>query len=494
MKRSVLTLPMLFLTALFAAVPVQALAADAPSAPPRGGVVSAQVRDTSRVALALTIYNQDLALVRDVRKFGLGPGVSDLQFLDVPSAIDPTSVHIRSLDARGALSVLEQNYRYDLMSPSKLLEKYVGRDLDLFVSEGGDRPGRWVRAKLLSTTGGPVYRIGDRIAVGEGMRVRLTDVPPDLAARPMLVWKLDAGAGGPRSVEASYLTSSISWHADYIVALARNEKHADLTGWVTIDNKSGAAYRNANVQLVAGDVHRVMRPRAFLAGVAEDMARKEAPAAAPFSEEGFFEYHLYTLNRKSTILNNETKQIQLLAARDVPVTKEMLYFGAAAQWRTEDGEVRSNQKVGVYLRIKNAKSQGLGIPLPKGKMRVYQKDARGTEQFVGEDAIDHTPKDEELKLKVGDAFDVVGTRRQTEFKRTFSIKGYYAADVGFEVEIRNHKKSPVTVGIIEPVPGDWRVISSDHAWKKEEAHTLRFDVRVPAGGAKKVHYRVHVEF
>ena len=484
MKRFPRAVPILFMTALFAAAPAGAVRAALP----------AQVRDTARSALSLTLYNQNLALVRDVRRLDLAPGVSDLQFLDVPSAIDPTSVHIRPLGGSGALTVLEQNYRYDLMSPGKLLEKYVGRDLDVFVSEGGDRPGRWVRATLLSTTEGPVYRIGDRIAVGEGMRVRLPDVPPDLAARPTLVWKMDAGPGGARTIEASYLTSSISWHADYIAALAQDGKHADVTGWVTIDNRSGAAYRNASVQLVAGDVHRVLEAKGFLVGREMDLARAEAPAAAPFTEEGFFEYHLYTLNRKSTILDNETKQIQLLAARDIPVTKEMLYFGAADQWRTEDGEMRSNQKVGVYLRIRNAKANRLGVPLPKGKVRVYQQDARGTEQFVGEDAIDHTPRDEEIKLKVGDAFDVVGTRRQTEFKRTFSIKGFYAADVGFEVEIRNHKETPVTVGIIEPVPGDWKVISSSHPWKKDEAHTLRFGVKVPANGSTKVTYRVHVEF
>ena len=462
-----------------------------PAAPSKSPPVL-DARESSRASLSLTIYNQDLALVRDVRGLSLPPGTSDLRFLDVASAIDPTSVHIRSLDGAAPFSVIEQNYRYDLISPDKLLDRYVGRAMEVFVSEGGDQPGRWEKATLLSNNGGPVYRIGDRIAVGEGMRVRLPDLPADLAARPTLVWKLDAGPGGPRRVEASYLTSQISWSADYIAMLADDGRHADLTGWVTIDNRSGAAYRNAHLQLVAGDIHRVYEPvpaMAMAAGVAE---RKMAEAPQ-FREEGFFEYHLYTLGRRATILDRETKQIQLLAARDIPVTKEMLYFGAAESWRTQDGEIRSNQKVGVYLRVKNAKEKGLGMPLPKGRVRVYQRDKRGTEQFLGEDQIDHTPRNEELKLKVGDAFDVVGSRRQTEYKRTFSIKGLYAADVAFEVEIRNHKNEPVTVGILEPVPGDWRVVSSSHPWKKQDAHTLRFDVKVPADKAVKVTYKVHVE-
>jgi len=451
-----------------------------------------EARDSSRSALSLTIYNQDLALVRDVRNLTLPSGTSDLRFLDVASAIDPTSVHIRSLDGAAPFSVIEQNYRYDLISPDKLLDRYVGREMDVFVSMGGDQPGRWERATLLSNNGGPVYRIGNRIALGEGMRVRLPDLPADLAARPTLVWKLDAGRGGPRLVEASYLTSQISWTADYIAMLGGDGKHADLSGWVTLDNRSGAAYRNATVQLVAGDIHRAMpAPAAMLMGAAaERMARSDQ---SQFREEGFFEYHLYTLNRRATILDRETKQIQLLAARDIPVTKEMLYFGAADSWRTQDGEVRSNQKIGVYLRVKNAKEKGLGMPLPKGRVRVYQRDPRGTEQFLGEDHIDHTPRNEEIKLKVGDAFDVVGSRRQTEYKRTFSIKGLYAADVAFEVEIRNHKSGPVTVGVLEPLFGDWRVVTASHAWKKQDAHTLRFDVKVPADKAVKVTYKVHVE-
>ena len=464
----------------------------APPAPAPKPASSLDARASSRAALSLTIYNQDLALVRDVRNLTLPPGPSDLRFLDVASAIDPTSVHIRSIDGTAPFSVIEQNYRYDLISPDKLLDRYVGREMDVFVSEGGDQPGRWQKATLLSNNGGPVYRIGDRIAVGEGMRVRLPDLPEDLAARPTLVWKLDAGGGGPRRVEASYLTSQISWTADYIAMLGGDGKHADLTGWVTIDNRSGAAYRNANVQLVAGDIHRVTDAMGGVGmeAVAMPMSRRDEPQ---FREEGFFEYHLYTLNRRATILDRETKQIQLLAARDIPVTKEMLYFGAAGSWRTQDGEVRSNQKVGVYLRIRNAKDRGLGMPLPKGRVRVYQRDTRGTEQFLGEDRIDHTPRNEELKLKVGDAFDVLGGRRQTEYKRTFSIKGLYAADVAFEVEIRNRKNEAVTVGILEPVPGDWRVLSSSHAWKKQDAHTLRFDVKVPADKGVKVTYKVHVE-
>ena len=434
--------------------------------------------------LALTIYNGNLGLVKDVREIRLGNGSGQVQFMDVAALIDPTSVHLKSLTDPGGLKILEQNYEYDLLSSQKLMEKYVGRRVRLYQGNGS-----YLEATLLSTNG-PVYDINGQIHMGHYGTIVLPSLPENLVSKPTLVWLLRNQKTTLQRIEASYLTGGITWKADYVMVLNVTDDVADLSGWVTIDNKSGATYREASLKLVAGDIHRAA-DRDRLGRALESAAK--AAAAAPsrdFTSEGFFEYHLYTLDGRTTIKDNQTKQLALMAANRVPVSKQLIYYGARDYYRTSYGQPISNQKVSVFLEIANSQANNLGVPLPKGKVRVYKADRSGSQQFIGEDWIDHTPKDERVKIKMGEAFDVVGERIQKDWKKI----GWGLYEVEWEISLRNHKKEDVTVTVFEPMPGDWEVLRETHRHEKVEAHTLRYHIPVPKEGAAKLMYRVRVRF
>jgi hypothetical protein len=429
-----------------------------------------------RTSVAVTVYNQNLALVRETRNLALNrTGVATLRFMDVPSQINPRTVHVQPLSGTGP-AVLEQNYEYDLISPDKLMEKYVGRDLEV-VEQADDLTTRTVKATLLSTNGGPVYRIGDRIVIGQGGKVTLPDLPDDLVARPTLVWTLDVPKSGASPAEVSYLTDGMNWSADYVAVVDAEDKKTGLSGWVTIDNHSGASFTNATLKLVAGDVRRVAPERLMQYEAKADVMRMAA-AAQQFQEEAFFEYHLYTLDRPTTVKNNQTKQLSLFSASSVPVTKRLLLTGNAGFYRNALGTGQQSQKVAVVLELVNAQSAGLGIPLPKGIVRVYKKDKSGAEQFVGEDNIDHTPKDETIRLHIGDAFDVVAERSQTDFKAVSP----------------RQKEEDIVVTVREPMGGDWTLVSSSIPGKKIDQQTLEFSVPVPKGQEVKLTYRVSVRW
>jgi hypothetical protein len=450
------------------------------------GPPDARSTAAEREALALTVYNQDFALVREVRSVALGRGTRALEFRDVAAAIEPETVHIRALDAADSLHVLEQNYRYALLNPRKLLEKYVGRKVRVY--RWNEKLGRdeALDAEVLAVEEGTVLRIGEEITFDFPGRLAFPEIPENLIARPTLVWLLERDRPRQR-IETSYLTGRLGWKADYVLVLGAEAKRASLTGWVTLHNRSGAAYENARLKLVAGDVRRVKADRAR-PYAAQEMAI--AGARAPqFREEGFFEYHLYTLSRPATLLDNEQKQITLLEASGIEVVKRLILRGAAVHFRGRHGE-RPPDKVGVYLDVENREDKGLGLPLPAGIVRVYQADTAGAQQFVGEDRIDHTPRDERLRIQVGEAFDVVGERRQTDYRAL----GSCASESGWRIEVRNHKDEAVEVEVVEPASGDWRIVRSSQAAEKIDAHTFRFVVQVPARGAETIEYLVHVRW
>jgi hypothetical protein len=441
-----------------------------------------------RTGVSVTVYNQNLGLVRETRTLKVDrAGASFLRFMDVPQLINPRTVHLKSLTAGADLDILEQNYEYDLISPEKLMEKYVGREVEV-VEQAQDLTTRVSKATLLSVNGGPIYRVGDRIVLGLTGKVTLPELPKDLVASPTLVWTVNAAKAGPRTVEASYLTDGLNWAADYVAVVDADDKLADLTGWVTIDNRSGASFENATLKLVAGDVRRVAPEQVYQEDMRLQAAR--APKAAGFQEESFFEYHLYTLDRPSTIKNNQTKQISLLQATGVALNKKLLLVGQPWFYRNQGGTLTQNEKVAVVLEMKNAKETGLGMPLPKGTVRVYKKDRSGAEQFVGEDAIDHTPKDEMVRLHVGDAFDVVADRTQSEW-RALSPR---QSESSYTISIRNRKEENVVVTVREPVGGDWTLLSSSIPGTKVDAGTLEFQVPVPKGQEVKLTYRVRVSW
>ena len=295
-------------------------------------------------------------------------------------------------------------------------------------------------------------------------------------------------------MELSYLTGGLSWRADYVANLSPDEKALDLSGWVTLTNQSGAAYPNATLQLVAGDLNRAkQRPeRAMAAGAMMDRVKAAAPQMA---EESLFEYHLYTLDRPTTLAVNQTKQVALLSASSVPVRKDYLLQGQNYYYSGSYGDLGQKQKVGVFVEFDNKESSRLGMPLPKGIIRVYKRDSEGRAQFVGEDSVDHTPKNELVRLKLGDAFDVTAKRKQTDYK-SLGRQGKFGSvhESAFEIELKNAKKEPVTVSVLEPMPGDWEVLQSSHPYLKEAAGTARFKVTVPAEGSATLTYRVRVKW
>src|SRR5689334_8683801 len=393
---------------LLAAVLVIGLAAiDSRRANPSAAEVQAEGQGSStlddQVDLAVTVYNSDIALVRDVRELRLPRGGFDLQFRDIAATVNPATVHLRSLTEPTSVSVLEQNYEYDLLEPEKLLRKYVGRDVTLvrLVQDGGDTKQEEVKARLLSYNNAPVWQIGNEIVTGmHADHIRFPELPGNLYSRPTLIWSLENGGASRHRVEASYLATKLSWNADYVLTVARDDKSADVDGWVTLTNGSGTGFRNAKLQLVAGELNRV---RQMFGRMEADM--KVAQAAAPaerMAQESFSDYHLYTLGRKTTVNNNETKQVSMLEATGFPVKKRYIVDGQSFYYRNAQHPGSPiKDVVQVYYQFKNDASAGLGMPMPAGVVRVYQSDSKGGVQFVGEDRIDHTPKDEMLNLKIG---------------------------------------------------------------------------------------------
>jgi hypothetical protein len=441
--------------------------------------------DGDRSKVSITVYNSGFGLVREVRDLkDLGTGRVALEIRDVASTVQPETVAVKGTGLR----VLEQNYRFDLLTPETLLEKYVGRNVRAYRYHEATGKEDVVEAKVLSVAGSPVLQIGNEITFGYPGRLAFPEVPADLIPKPTLVWLVDS-TQPKQSVEVSYLAQNMSWKADYVFVVNPTDDRGDLVGWVTLQNQTGATYRDAELKLVAGDVNRVQPEEQY--PVARAYKAAPAPAAgSAFREEGLFEYHLYTLDRPTTVRDKEQKQVTLLEAAGIGVTKKLIFFGQTYWFRGQYGEIAKNQKVGVYLDFKNTEANHLGLPLPKGTVRVYKADKSGAKQFVGEDAIDHTPRDEKVRIKMGEAFDVVADRKQMEWKAL----GGCVSESAWEIEIRNHKDEAVHVEVREPAGGDWTIIDSSLPATKEDANTFTFDVPVPKRGATKVKYRVRVRW
>ncbi|MBI5573419.1 MAG: DUF4139 domain-containing protein [Elusimicrobia bacterium] len=443
----------------------------------------------------LTVYNQNLGLVKDRREIKIDKGVQKIEFSDVAAQIDPTSVHFKSLSFPNKCSVLEQNFEYDLISREKLLQKYIGKEIELERRFGKDGEKKEIiKGTLLSTAGGLTIKSGDKILVNPSGEISLSKLPEGLILKPTLSWLLENEISGEHKIEVDYLTNGINWNADYVIVSDKDDKNLDLTGWVTIDNKSGATYKDAKLKLIAGDIHR-----ASPTGVAAEnvMYAARTKAAVPqFEEKSFFEYHLYTLQRRTTVRDNETKQIEFVSGTNVPIKKLFIYDGVAQkfygynQWSRADRNygVQSNKKVYVMLDFKNSKENNLGIPLPKGKMRVYKEDSDKSLEFIGEDFIDHTPKDEQVRIYLGDAFDIVGERVQTDFKN-----GDDFCDETFKITIRNHKEEPVEVCVVEKLYrwSNWKITQKSQDYEKKDSRTIEYKLKIPKNGENTITYTVH---
>jgi hypothetical protein len=480
---------------LMAAGPTEPLAAAGQSsaAAPATAVMTSTLNDQKQVAV--TVYNRNLALVRDVRRLELPAGEVGLRFMDIAAKINPATVHIASETAPKDLAVLEQNYEYDLLNPQKLLDKYVGRELTLvqLQTENNSTHEVDIKARLLADNDNlPVWKIGDQIVTGIATdRYIFPDLPANLYSKPTLIWLLANRHSGPQTVEASYLTDDMNWNADYVLTLDKTERMADLNGWVTVTNSSGTAFRNAQLQLVAGAIHRVEEATVGATGGIRPEMAVPAPSAPQFVQENISEYHLYTLDRRTTLANNESKQISLLQASDFPVEKHLELHGQTFYYQNALPRPESvKEPVEVHLKFKNSQANSLGMPLPAGTVRVYEADSKGRMQFIGEDHIDHTPQDEMLNLHLGDAFDVVAERKQTDFQRI----DHHTTEAAFEITLRNHKSEPVTVEVNEPIAGDWTMLESNFKYEKTSATSVRFAVPVPANGSSVLKYRVRVRW
>jgi hypothetical protein len=445
-------------------------------------------------SVAVTIYNENLALIKDVRRIALDAGTNRLALREVSGRMRPETASLRSLTHPGSLALLEQNFDFDLLTPAKLLEKYVGREVRVFRVNPKTGVESFETATVLAANSGVVLKIGDRIETGLPGRIVYDSVPANLRDRPTLVSELQSTRAGSQTVELSYLSGGLSWKADYVAELNSSDSALDLNGWVTLTNQSGTAYPNARLQLVAGDVNRV-RDEMRLAAKSSGMRAAEAAAPSTMAQESLFEYHLYTLQRPTNIADNQTKQVALLNSGGVPVTKELLLQGSDYYYRSSVGNVGQKMKVGVFVQFENRESSRLGLPMPKGVVRVYKKDSAGNAQFIGEDRIDHTPKNEKVRLKLGDAFDVTANKKQTDFRRREPTnRASYVYESAYEIVLKNAKKEAQTVVVREPVPGDWSMLDQSHRHTKAAAGTAEWKIDVPAEGSTTLKYRVLVRY
>ncbi|MEQ1488638.1 MAG: DUF4139 domain-containing protein, partial [Methylotenera sp.] len=415
---------------------------------------------------------------------------------DVSAQIRPETALLRSINAPGSLTLLEQNFDFDLLTPEKLLEKYVGKTVSLVKTHPTTGAETSEQATVLSANNGVILKVGNRIETGvHANRIVFDDVPANLRDRPTLVTQINNKGAADQTVELSYLTGGLGWKADYVAELNSKEDTLDLSGWVTLTNTSGASYKNAKLQLVAGDVNRVQEnhPRAMT--MRKDVVMMAEAASAPMAEESLLEYHLYTLDRPTTINENQTKQVALLSASGVPARKELVLKGAEYYYQSQYGDLGTKLKVGVFIEFDNKEASKLGMPLPKGILRVYKKDNAGNAQFVGEDNIDHTPKNETVRLKLGESFDVTADKKQTEFKVLPNPqKGHSAFESAFEFTLKNAKKEKMTVIVQEPIGGDWKIINESHPHNKANSHLAVWKIEIPAEGKTTLTYRTQVKY
>jgi hypothetical protein len=447
-----------------------AFAAHAEAAAPKPAPAATSA-DVAGRDVAVTVYNENLGVVKDRRKFSVSGGVSELEFTDVASSIDPTSVHLRPL-GKSQVEILSQDYRYDLVNTDKLLEKYVDQPIDAATKDGQVKRG----SLLAFDPGSLVIREADGslsiLNRAEVRQVGLKELPKGLITRPTLVWRVHADEGGARDLEVSYMTAGINWHAEYVAVLEENGSSLDLQGWASVENHSGATYENAKVKLIAGTVHRAPVERPML--YAEDL-RMAAVGAAKLAERGFAEYHLYEMPERATLANNEVKQVGLMHASGVHSARKFSY----------DGAMDGNQ-VQVKVEFQNDAASGLGMPLPGGVVRVFQRDTDGSLELVGEDRIPHTPKNQTVRITVGSAFDIAAERKQTDITRV----GKGVVETSYEITLTNHRKEAADVTVIEHAEGDWEIVKSSLPYKKKDSRTFEFTAHCDPEKAVLITYTV----
>jgi hypothetical protein len=435
-----------------------------------------------RSALAITVYNDNLALVKEQRKLVLPAGTVRLALREVSAQLQPETALLGAVTG-APLGLLEQNFDFDPLTPQTLLDKYLGHPVTVIRSNPATGAETREQATVIGNQDGTVLRFADRIETGVPGRLAFDSVPPTLRDRPTLSVLLQA-QGGPQTLELSYLTGGLSWQADYVARLSADSKTLDLSGWVTLNNRSGAAYENARLQLVAGSVNRVQAQQD--APRLSEMRAKVALAAPP-QQEALGDVHLYSFERPTTLGQNQTKQLALLSALQVPVTQDYVLQAAGPYYLDREGSPVKGVKPAVFLNFKNQGGQ-LGVPLPAGVVRVYAQDSRGGAQFVGEDRIAHTAANEALRLRLGEAFDITADRVQTQFRRLSERQ----SESAYQWTLRNAKPVAVTVQVQERLLGDWQITQQSLPHRKDSAQQASWQVTVPAQGSAQLSYTAKV--
>lgn len=425
--------------------------------------------------VAVTVYNNNLGVISETRTLQLERGVNRLAFTDVPSAIDPASVRF-DVEGNRRVTILEQNYAYDLVSPEQMYQKYIDQPIELVGEDGVVHTGKLLafsgNAVTLQDAGGRV-RI---VSLDKVTQVNFPELPDGLITRPTLFWLYQAEAGGAADARVSYQTSGLSWNAEYVGVLNENESRLDLSGWSSITNNSGKTYTDAKLKLIAGDIGRAQRERPpYPIAKGDVMLSQEAQAG--FQEQAFFEYHMYTLPRTATVADREIKQISLFEPASTQVKKVF-------KFKPE----QNAKQVEVDVTFTNSEQAGLGMPIPAGRVRIFKADADGSLVLLGEDLIEHTPRNEEVDLRVGHAFDIAAEERlvnQTRVSQTVQ-------ELEYEVEFRNRKEEMVTIQVEKKLWGMWEIARADFQHRKKDAMTLEFSVEVPADQTVVVKYTVRI--
>lgn len=437
-----------------------------------------QAADRSRVSL--TIYNSGMGLVRESRQLQMKQGVFDIRFEDVAAKIIPQTVRIEN-PTEAKFSVHEQNYQYDLISRARLLKKYIGKEVIIYrknPTSGAETP---VKARLISMNKGPVFQIGEEIALGYPGRITVASIPENLYSRPTLIWRVASPVASKQTLNVSYQTNGLGWSSDYVMVLNDKEEQADLNCWVTLNNTSGTEYLQAELQLLAGDVQRkpnYYRRKARAMMEAEDAVTTSAPS---FRQENLSDYYIYTLDSPVDLRENQMKQIQMFQSQKIPVTKSYVIRNLSMYRKRPT-------RATVEYSVQNNKKSNLGRPLPRGTIRVFKLDSQSRQQLLGEDRIDHISDGQDFKVTTGKAFDVMATGKRMEYKKYKIGKGYQAT---YRVEIQNRKKEPATVRYYLRQYGDWQ-LKTKHTFHKESANEYYVDVNVDGKSSQIIKYQIDV--
>lgn len=435
-------------------------------------------QETERKSVSVTVYNSNLGVVKDLRAFDIKSGLSKIALTDVAQSIDPTSVHIK---LKG--EVLEQNYQYDLVSLDKILQKYIDKNVQL-LSEKDDL----IEGQLLSSSGNQVVlkkKDGGLLMLPNISKYRFNvgSLPEGLITRPTLIWQVNSKASGKQDIEVSYQTAGMGWHAEYVAVLNKDDKMMDLNSWVSVDNNSGATYKDAKLKLVAGDLNLLSRQNVYEQNAMDGIRMEKAVmSSAPFQEKAFFEYHIYDLQNPTTLAQNETKQISLFEASDIKINKKYLYKAGNYYG---DG----TKKINVIVEFENKEENSLGVPMPKGKVRLYKSDGESIE-FIGEDMVDHTPKNEKIKLKIGDAFDVVAEEIQTDNKQITSK----ITEQSYKITLKNRKAENIVVDVERNLGSYWDITASSLDFVKKDAQNVLFNVPVKKDSETVVTFTVRYSY